>query len=348
MNHLPTVSSYWANASIKRLLHSTSVAIGRTRFPFYNRHKKVTDPARQDPEYFENVASSLPLDEHYVDALGKLYTEKIGSEREVYVKGDDRLIGRDRSEWLPHIDRCSPRLAFGHVDVLTTAPDTVKRIFSVEYGTRRDLTDAWKKSLIDKVKKHELDKESLEMKIAWLTSLIRHWSDLIEEINNIPKKPTWLTRKLFLVVDFRRKLLRQLRENDSQAFEKVLSELKIAYHVPKLPEQMVEKRRKAWAEAQLKERVEREKEKQLTELYKRFLTNREETEKEINRRLDELDGEKKKIEQRLMSIAELEGDLSVKGPKKYRPHLIDSLSKAQTHLEFFYHPKPTMTKAYGK
>lgn len=30
-------------------------------FPYFNKHKPVTDPARQDPNYFENEAKKLNL-----------------------------------------------------------------------------------------------------------------------------------------------------------------------------------------------------------------------------------------------------------------------------------------------
>ncbi|VDM41787.1 unnamed protein product [Toxocara canis] len=290
---------------LQRGLHVSAFA-PRARRPFFNIHKKVTDPARQDPEYFEKAASALPLDDNYVDALGKLYAEKVGSEREVMMKGEDRLIGKERDQWLPAIDESAPRMAYAHVDALTAAPDFVKRIFSIEYGTRRDLTDAWKNVLIG-------------------------------------QKPTWLTHRIFLMINFRRKLLRKLRETDSAAFERVLSELKIAYHVPKLPEQMTEKRRKAWAEAQLKSRIEREKEARLTELHKRFTDDREKYEKEIDEKLVSLELEKKKIEARLKELDSLQGRMSDEFPR-YQPSLIGSISERTIHGLLFYHPKPLMGK----
>lgn len=33
----------------------------RPRFPFFNKHMKVTDPARQDPDHFEKLAHEVPL-----------------------------------------------------------------------------------------------------------------------------------------------------------------------------------------------------------------------------------------------------------------------------------------------
>lgn len=33
----------------------------RPRFPYFNKHKKVSDPARQEYEYFEKLAQELPI-----------------------------------------------------------------------------------------------------------------------------------------------------------------------------------------------------------------------------------------------------------------------------------------------
>lgn len=33
----------------------------RPRFPFFNKHMKVTDPARQNPDHFEKLAHEVPL-----------------------------------------------------------------------------------------------------------------------------------------------------------------------------------------------------------------------------------------------------------------------------------------------
>ncbi|WKX90676.1 hypothetical protein Q1695_009487 [Nippostrongylus brasiliensis] len=53
---------------------------------------------------------------------------------------------------------------------------------SIGFGTRRDLSSEWKSQLIGKVNQHSLDNSSLEMKIAWMTALIRHWSMIVDDI----------------------------------------------------------------------------------------------------------------------------------------------------------------------
>lgn len=47
--------------SIARSVHTSSTTAGRARWPFYNVHVKVTDPARQDPDYFDKRAAGLPI-----------------------------------------------------------------------------------------------------------------------------------------------------------------------------------------------------------------------------------------------------------------------------------------------
>lgn len=49
------------------------------------------------------------------------------------MRGDDKMIGKDSSEWLPAIDLNDPRLAYRQVDALRNAPDSVKKIFRSFY-----------------------------------------------------------------------------------------------------------------------------------------------------------------------------------------------------------------------
>ncbi|OZC12888.1 hypothetical protein X798_00523 [Onchocerca flexuosa] len=308
----------------------------RPRFPFFNKHMKVTDPARQDPNHFEKLAHEVPLDEQYVDTLTLLWKEKIGSEREVTLKGDDRMIGREPKNWVPEIDENSPKANYAELD-WEGIPESVKRIFSIKFGERRDYTDAWKKALIDKVRKHKLDINSLEVKIAWTTGVIRSWTLLVKEIDNKPKKPTYIVHPLHLMIAFRRKLLRQLREVDTAAFEKVLSELKIAYHVPKRPEEQIEKRRKAWVEALLKERIEKEKDIKMEELNKKYTAERIQYGPEIKKRLEELDVEEGMINARLEELASIQGEMPENLPK-YQPKLIEELSEVAAHAILYHHP----------
>ncbi|EYC33026.1 hypothetical protein Y032_0002g564 [Ancylostoma ceylanicum] len=134
-----------------------------------------------------------------------------------------------------------------------------------------------------------------------MTALIRHWSLLVDDISKeTPKKPTWLTHRIWLVINARRKFLRLLRERNTEAFEKVIKELKIAYHVQKQPEHV--KTRKAWAEAQLRVRVEQEKERRLEELHQSYIKERKEKLKQMEKRKQELRKEEQEVRLRIKSL----------------------------------------------
>ncbi|KAK6106635.1 hypothetical protein QQG55_24990 [Brugia pahangi] len=297
---------------------------------------RVNDPACHDPDHFEKLAHEVPLDERYVDTLSLLWKEKIGSEREVTLKGDDRMIGKKPQNWVPNINENSPKANYAELD-WEGIPEPVKKIFSIKFGERRDYSDAWKKALIDKVRKHELDINSLEVKIAWSTGVIRSWTLLVKQIDNKPKKPAHIVHPLHLMIAFRRKLLRQLREVDTAAFEKVLSELKIAYHVPKRPEEQIEKKRKAWVEALLKERIAMEKDIKMEELNKRFIVERIQCGREIKKRLEELDSEETEIKTRLKELARTQGEMPNNVPI-YQPKLIEELSEIAAHAILYHRP----------
>ena len=80
------------------------------------------------------------------------------------MKGSDKLIKHDGSYGLPDLDKSKPRLKYENVDLLKDAPESVKKIFSIEFGERRDLTDAWKRELIESVNKHKFDGDSYQAK----------------------------------------------------------------------------------------------------------------------------------------------------------------------------------------
>lgn len=75
---------------------------------------------------------SLLLDDHYIDNLKLLYEDKVAYEKDLRYKAEDLLVGRSPSDWLPKIDLALPRVGYEEIDVLSKAPDSVKRIF--RYG----------------------------------------------------------------------------------------------------------------------------------------------------------------------------------------------------------------------
>lgn len=271
-----------------------------------------------------------------MDALELLWKNKVGSEREVMMKGSDNLIGNKGDYGLPQIDVSQPRYEYKHVEELKTAPESVKKIFSVEYGERKDLTKVWKRTMIESVNKHKFDDSSLQSKIAWTTAMIRQWTALVDSmLAKNPKKPTWLTHRLLLMINFRRKLLRLLRQQDEAGFEHVINELKIAYHVPKQPEHV--KTRKAWSEHQLKIRIEKEKEKKLDLLHKSFMENRDEKVAIIEKKLNDLDIEEKNIHKRLRELDIVDGRTVANINGVYQANLIEELSETTMHSILFGH-----------
>ncbi|GMR51691.1 hypothetical protein PMAYCL1PPCAC_21886 [Pristionchus mayeri] len=326
----------------RRALHMTA-SVFRGRTAFFNIHKKVTEPEYQEEDYFERKARELPLNDHYIDALKKLYEEKVGSERDLGLKQADNLVADRVTFGLPELDLSQPRGPYRAVDELNDAPKSVKRIFSLELGSRKERTEAWKQQLIDRVSLHSIDSGSLEMKIAWTTALIRHWSMLVDEISKeTPKKPIWLTHRIWLVINWRRKMLGFLRDQNRENFERVLAELKIAFHVPKQPEHV--KTRKAWAEAQLRSRVEEEKEKRLEELHVKYTSERESRLEAMRARREELQKGIEEIDRQLHEITVFEDGEERPVDKRYQQALVGELTEKVIHQQLFCHPPPTMTR----
>ena len=88
------------------------------------------------------------------------------------MKASDKLVQHDGNYGLPHLDKTKPRLAYENVDSLKDAPESVKKIFSIEFGERRDLTDAWKRELVESVNKHKFDTNSLQSKSMPIYSMV--------------------------------------------------------------------------------------------------------------------------------------------------------------------------------
>lgn len=158
-----------------------------------------------------------------------------------------------------------------------------------------------------------------------------------------PKKPVWLTHRIFLMLGYRRRLLRYLREQNTAEFERVLDVLKIAYQVPKPPEHV--KTRKAWSEHALKKRVEAEKERRLDELHIKFKEGRDDQVAKIDKQVADLKAELNAINEKLENISIAEGTKVAGVVGEYQPKLVEELSENLLHSLLFYHKKPN-EKAY--
>ncbi|KRY12222.1 28S ribosomal protein S15, mitochondrial [Trichinella patagoniensis] len=120
------------------------------RFKWYNIQRPAIDPKHADPTYYENLALSVPLVQGYIDRLGEIWFEMFSVSRDVNFKR-----AHDSTHWLPHVDI---------KQLKADAPDSVKKLFSIELGRRKDLTFQWKRALMNKVRQNELDTSSLEVR----------------------------------------------------------------------------------------------------------------------------------------------------------------------------------------
>uniref|UniRef100_A0A915D1R2 Uncharacterized protein n=1 Tax=Ditylenchus dipsaci TaxID=166011 RepID=A0A915D1R2_9BILA len=144
----------------------------------------------------------VPLDERYLENLRLIWEEKVGSQRELRLKTQDSLIGRKRSledYGLPPLDFSQPKIAYRYREV----------------WQRSDATGARKAELAEKITGHKYDRDSHAAQVALATT-----------------KPKWLANRIAAMLVYRQAHLRWLSINDSEKFDKVVKDLKIAYHVP--------------------------------------------------------------------------------------------------------------------
>ncbi|XP_003372503.1 hypothetical protein Tsp_10262 [Trichinella spiralis] len=149
-------------------------------------HRSAVDPKQADPTCYGNLALSVPLAQGYIDRLGEIWFQMISVSRHA----------PDSTHWLPHVDIKQPKAEYESVKALETyvvllgcnalpyfsVPDSVKKLFNIEFGRRKDLTFQWKRALMNKVRQNELDTSSLEVRIAKHTAFIHHWSKLLSEM----------------------------------------------------------------------------------------------------------------------------------------------------------------------
>ncbi|KHJ44500.1 hypothetical protein D918_05165 [Trichuris suis] len=174
---------YQATSAQSRRLVTCCMQLGR--FKWYNIRKPSTNSQQADPEYFEKQALALQPLPGYTDKLVDIWLEMVSVSRDVTFKRDDFFIQRNVKQWLPELDIEKTRAEYEYIAALKNAPNLVKRIFTVQYGQRKDSTFLWKRALVNLVRQHDLDNESLESRIARHTALIRHWTALLVEMKSV-------------------------------------------------------------------------------------------------------------------------------------------------------------------
>jgi hypothetical protein len=98
-----------------------------------------------------------------------IWDEKVGSQRDLLLRAQDSLIGKTeynkKTDYgLPNLDTKKPRVGYRYVEALRTAPESVKKIFSVEFGQKSDLTGAWKSEMAESIIGHNYDEVSHKAK----------------------------------------------------------------------------------------------------------------------------------------------------------------------------------------
>ncbi|KAL1491157.1 hypothetical protein ABEB36_011797 [Hypothenemus hampei] len=132
---------------------------------------------------------------------------------------------------MPSIDKSQYLLEFRRSKELETANDLVKKLFTLEFNPQKCTQKTYIKDQTDKVKSHQLDTESQEVRLARWTSQIRAWQEIMERF---PRNKV-LKVCLKELIEKRKKHLKLLRKEDYKKFEWLLEQLDVVFkpHPPK-------------------------------------------------------------------------------------------------------------------
>ncbi|XP_003740604.1 uncharacterized protein LOC100900535 [Galendromus occidentalis] len=133
----------------------------------------------------------------------------------------------DKISGLPPSDGQRPRGAFAKLPELEKAPEAIRRVFSLDFAPKAEINQAATEELLDLVRRHPYDKESLEYKIATKTSRIRLYREAFEKHQRNYK----LKGSLNVIVLKRNKLLKMLGRLDQERYNFVKEALQIE-HTP--------------------------------------------------------------------------------------------------------------------
>lgn len=123
------------------------------------------------------------------------------------------------------IDLNEVKPGFENVTELQDANEDVKKIFSLEFATNWQLVTKLKTAVLEKVKEHPLDSDSLEVRIALYTIIIRNQIRHCFRFRN--DKLT--KRRLIKMMAIRRCLLDLLKSMDIEKYTWLTSELQLKH-----------------------------------------------------------------------------------------------------------------------
>lgn len=120
------------------------------------------------------------------------------------------------------------KMEYAAVPLAQTTDDVVKRLLSLELASHSEKVHLKKEQLIAQVQRDKNDRSSVEVKVAILTARIRNYQEHLQ----MHHKDKSNKRLMLMAIDRRKKLLKQLRLERYDAFERVCRELGITYTFP--------------------------------------------------------------------------------------------------------------------
>lgn len=207
----------------------------------------------------------------------------------------------DSTYYTGKVDYSQPKLGFEGLPELESADEVVKKVFSLEYGTKHDVLMKVIEDLTDKVKDHPLDVRSLELSIARDTVHIR--SKIKWCLAN--RKDKLMKIRLIKRIFIRNANLKKLQAIDMEKFVWLTSELQIRI-VPKGEPYVSKREVRAQAARDAKDALIKQKtaelRKRLDEERQKFDEYRRAELADIEQSLKELGIEMKSLEQTLTDL----------------------------------------------
>ncbi|KAK9514122.1 hypothetical protein VZT92_027611 [Zoarces viviparus] len=120
------------------------------------------------------------------------------------------------------------KMDYTAVPLAQTTDDVVRRLLSLELASHGEKLQLKKEQLVAKVQRDENDRSSVEVRVAILTARIRNYQEHLQKHH----KDKANKRRMLMAIDRRKKLLKNLRLVNYDAFEKVCEQLGITYTFP--------------------------------------------------------------------------------------------------------------------
>lgn len=121
---------------------------------------------------------------------------------------------------------------FQQLEELKSADENVKKLFTLEFFPYKSTVSYLRKEYLDRVKRHEFDNNSPEVRVAKMTADIRDMQRFVEKFPHDKRTKVRLKE----TIDKRKRLLKNLRTWDYKCFEYVIEKLDLIYKPYPAPE----------------------------------------------------------------------------------------------------------------